>query len=497
MKKQSSVLLFFLILFAGNTSFSQTSESQAKLVIINAKEKRVAPLIPSFRITSLSFSDANKTMQIEDKELGEISFYIKNTGTVPLQELDINITDTEHTKGINYATALVIKQLNIGDSLHISIPFKTEEGIKNGFALFLINVTDIKSDSIQKAEIRIPTKETLYPPVFAWVNPALVIDKTDFPLFNISGLLISKSRLTGLNVIVNGQVLNNKNYTILPTDINNEYRISQTLALNEGDNEIKIEATNEQASSVSDPRVINYYVQKVDESYKEKRLALVIGNSEYINSNVLPNPVNDAKAIAQALTDVGFTVLQYFNANYRTMLKAQDDFGEKLKDYKVGLFYYAGHGVQVKGNNYLIPVDAALKVENDVMYDCIDAGRLLGKMEAAGTTTNIVILDACRNNPFERSWSGRNTGQGNGLAFMNAPTGSFIAYATAPGSTASDGTGTNGLYTSAILESIKIPNITISEMFQKVTSIVFTKSNKQQMPWVATNLMGNFYFILK
>jgi uncharacterized caspase-like protein len=113
-------------------------------------------------------------------------------------------------------------------------------------------------------------------------------------------------------------------------------------------------------------------------------------------------------------------------------------------------------------------------------------------MESSGTKVNIIILDACRNNPFERSWTRSSTGKG--LAFMNAPRGSLIAYATAPGSTASDGSGNNGLYTSAILESIKIQNINILQIFQNVRNIVTEKSEGQQIPWESTSLTGDFYF---
>jgi uncharacterized caspase-like protein len=201
--------------------------------------------------------------------------------------------------------------------------------------------------------------------------------------------------------------------------------------------------------------------------------------------------------MAQALADVGFTVMKFLNADQKVMKKAMDDFGVRLNDYTIGLFYYAGHGIQVKGSNYLIPVDAALKVEQDVEYDCIDAGRLLGKMEAAGTSTNIVILDACRNNPFERSWAGRSSSSGNGLAFMNAPSGSLIAYSTSPGKTASDGTGNNSIYTEAILNYIKVPGLTIEEFFKSVRTMVETNSNKEQTPWESTSLKGNFYFRIK
>jgi len=226
-------------------------------------------------------------------------------------------------------------------------------------------------------------------------------------------------------------------------------------------------------------------------SSEGKRLALVIGNGNYLNS-VLSNPENDAREMKNVLTQFGFDVLEYENLNQGQMKMAMDDFGEKLKNYDAGLFFYAGHGIQSKGYNFLIPVDANLKSEEQVEYDCVQADRILALMEASGSKVNIIILDACRNNPFERSWT-RSAG-GKGLAFMNAPGGSLIAYATAPGSTASDGTGKNGLYTSAILESIKIPGINILQIFQNVRSIVSEKSGGRQIPWESTSLTGDFYF---
>ena len=158
----------------------------------------------------------------------------------------------------------------------------------------------------------------------------------------------------------------------------------------------------------------------------------------------------------------------------------------------VGLFFYAGHGVQVNGHNYLIPVDAKLENENDVEYDSVRADRVLAKMENAGSKTNIVILDACRDNPFERSW--HRGAKGNGLAFMNAPSGSIIAYATSPGTTASDGPGNNGLYTSAILKHITTGNITIEKMFKLVRATIMEESEGKQVPWESTSLRGDFYF---
>ena len=224
----------------------------------------------------------------------------------------------------------------------------------------------------------------------------------------------------------------------------------------------------------------------------ENRLALLIGNSKYIHGGSLNNSVTDVRAMKRALEDLGFTVLKYENCTQKTMKKAMDNFGIKLKGQDVGLFFYSGHGVQVNGHNYLIPTNAKLHNENDTEYDCVRADRVLAKMESAGTKTSIVILDACRDNPFERSW--RKGTKGSGLAFMNAPSGSLIAYSTAPGKTALDGKGKNSPYTYALLKHIRTPNITVLEMFQGVRSTVMVRTGGKQTPWESTSLRGNFYF---
>lgn len=236
---------------------------------------------------------------------------------------------------------------------------------------------------------------------------------------------------------------------------------------------------------------VNLFSQSSTAIQPQKKIALIIGNGNYM-SGMLANPENDAKAMKIVLENLGFTVMKYENLKQNDMKKAIDEFGASLKNHEVGLFFYAGHGIQSKGNNYLIPVDAELISEEEVELDCVEANRILAKMEASGSKVNIVILDACRNNPFERSWTRASNGKG--LAFMDAPGGTLIAYSTSPGRTASDGSGNNSPYTTAILESIRIPDITIIEMFQNVRSIVSQKTGKQQIPWESTSLTGNFYF---
>jgi len=220
------------------------------------------------------------------------------------------------------------------------------------------------------------------------------------------------------------------------------------------------------------------------------RTALVIGNSTYLSAP-LKNPINDANDIAAVLKEYGFSVDLILNGSKRAMKNAVRVFGNRLKDGGVGLFYYAGHGVQLNGRNYLIPVNALIESESDVEFEALDAGRILGKMEDAGNDLNIVILDACRNNPFSRAFRSPSRG----LARMDAPTGSIIVYATAPGSVAADGDGRNGIYTKHLLEIMKKPGLKIEEVLKNVRIAVLSDTNKKQTPWESSSLTGNFYFI--
>jgi hypothetical protein len=220
------------------------------------------------------------------------------------------------------------------------------------------------------------------------------------------------------------------------------------------------------------------------------RVALVIGNQSYEDAP-LQNPINDANAMAKALEAVGFQVFKYTDLKQADMKKAIDKFGGALQKDGTALFYFSGHGMQVKGGNYLIPIACQIATENDIEYEAVDAGRVLGKMESAGTAVNIVILDACRNDPFSRRF--RSTGS-KGLAHMDAPRGTLIAYATAPGSTASDGDGENGLYTQELIKHVQTPGITIEDVFKRVRAGVIGQSSGQQTPWESSSLVGDFRF---
>jgi hypothetical protein len=491
-------LSIFVLLAVCFQAFSQTGESKYMKVTINSGKKDISDLSPSFNIGTLSFINDNINRQFESNAGGKLRFHIINNGLNDIEELHVGIADINRVQGLSYDTSYTTGAIRTGDSLLVTIPVIANDSLQEGFALFRIRVTDARRQIKKYAQITVATKETADIPQFIWTNPVSTLERIDFPVYEISGTLKSKTRITGLKVYVNGTIpADRKTFTVMPTDNPDEYLIKRELTLDEGYNEVSIEARNDLGVFSSEPRVINYDIQLIDRAYAEKRIALVIGNAKYVNGNTLLNPVNDATAFSAALKELGFTVMTYLDADQKTMKQAIDKFGEQLNGFNVGLFYFAGHGIQVNGDNYLIPVDARLEVQQDVEYDCVNVGRLLGKMEAAGTATNIVILDACRDNPFERSWSGRGMTKGNGLAFMNAPSGSIIAYATSPGRTASDGTGKNGLYTSALLEFINIPSLPIEEFFKNVRREVEIKSNKQQTPWESTSLKGNFYFRLK
>jgi len=223
---------------------------------------------------------------------------------------------------------------------------------------------------------------------------------------------------------------------------------------------------------------------------QSQRLALVIGNSAYKEA-ALSNPVNDAQAMAQALRQAGFTVLLHTDVDRRGLLAAVRDFGDRLRQGGFGLFYFAGHGMQIKGRNYLIPVGADIQREDEVSYAALDAQAVLDKMEAAGNGANLMILDACRNNPFARSF--RSSAQG--LAQMDAPVGTLVAFATAPGTVASDGQGQNGLYTQHLLEAMRKPGTKVEDVFKQVRAGVRRDSVGKQIPWEATSLEGDLYFV--
>ena len=225
----------------------------------------------------------------------------------------------------------------------------------------------------------------------------------------------------------------------------------------------------------------------------EERLALVIGNAAY-RADPLDNPINDARLIASSLQRSGFNVTLRENLDRTALLDALREFGNRLNENTIAVLYYAGHGLQLRDRNYLIPVDADIRSEDEIPISGIDLSFILGRMSAARSRINIVILDACRNNPF----AGKTVAAPRGLAQMDAPVGTLLAFATAPGKLAADsGTGdsANSLYALYLSRHLLTPGLPVEIVFKRVREGVVKDTQQQQVPWESSSLQGEFAFV--
>lgn len=271
-------------------------------------------------------------------------------------------------------------------------------------------------------------------------------------------------------------------------------RFKGTVELVPGKNRIRIAAQNTQSQTISKDLYLNSEpVQQKNHTHEgskgyNKRVALVIGNADYTATSKLRNTLNDARAMSETLKNLGFDVTMVENGTYETIKNAVYAFGDRIQDVDVSLFFYAGHGLEVDGTNYLVPVDADIQSHLDVKQKCIPLSGVSNTMEFANDEgLNMIILDACRNNPFPAGKRG-----GTGLARINAPSGTLIAYATDPGSVASDGDGTNGLYTGELIKQLNISQ-RIEDIFMHTRNNVEQISGGKQRPWEEARLKGIFY----
>jgi len=219
------------------------------------------------------------------------------------------------------------------------------------------------------------------------------------------------------------------------------------------------------------------------------KYALIIGNGSYKDAP-LSTPVNDAEVMASTLRSLGFSVSKETDISHRTMEQAIRDFGNRLSPGDTALFYFSGHGAQADGSNYLIPIGADIQSEDEIKHKSVAADIVLAKMKSARSAVNIIILDACRNNPFKGFKS-----MGNGLAPMAAVKGTFIAYATAPGTVAYTGNESTSIYTKYLTNLMKKPGLKIEDVFKRVRESVISDTSDKQIPWEASSLTGkDFYF---
>ena len=221
------------------------------------------------------------------------------------------------------------------------------------------------------------------------------------------------------------------------------------------------------------------------------KLALVVGNGGYKEAPELKNAVNDARSVAAVLRELRFNVTEVINADRRRMQSVMRSYTETVAASQgVGLFYVAGHGLQLAWRNYLLPVDAAIDKPDDLKTQGVEVDGLMRQLGKAANPMNLIVLDACRENPFAKDFRSR----ARGLSQMDAPLNTLLAYATSPGNVASDGEGTNGLYTEHLLREIQTPEAKVEDVFKRVRLGVRLKSNGAQIPWESTSLEEDFWF---
>ena len=336
-----------------------------------------------------------------------------------------------------------------------------------------------------KSEIRYFTNPSAILPEVGWSIPASPNSIVGTENFVISASIKSPTELKSVKLYVNADVQSEDNvFDETAAAANGTYNWENSVLLRKGENSIYIVAMNAAGSTRSEKRVIRY-----EEALTEKRLALVFGNSQYNNKAPLRNPVNDANLMEATLKDLGFDVIKRLDAKRDEMMGAIREFNEKLPDYNIALFYYAGHGNQVDGKNYLIPTDAVLSKPGDCKFEAIGIDFIVEEFERYPDNTNIVILDACRDNPFA-TWS---RGEASGFRQISFSSGTIVVFATSEGATAADGKGDNGLFTQVLVKQMLIPQ-SIFSVLMKTRVEVKRLSNNQQIPMEWNKLNGDFYF---
>lgn len=475
--KQLITLLAFIALFINANA--QISSGKKSIKLNNA---------PALVIKDIILVDENNDQIVDAEENCFIKLTIQNKGKSPAKTVNIKtkiiggITDA-----LSFEKSVYVGNIAIGEEKELKIPFTSGISLKDGIASIQFIALEANNYDSKPADFEIKVKSKQIALAVNWYYPVMSLTTVNEGNYTIKACVLSSKPVSKVSIYVNNQLIaDSRAFKLIKTNTCSYY-VEKQISLQKGNNTVKIIAVNSKTTVTSEIKTINY-----TEVAYEYRLALIIGNSEY-KSAPLKNPENDAKAMAATLRELNFEVIEIINGDKEAMRKGIRDFYSQLKENRgVGLFYYAGHGIQVKGENFLVPINHDIQEEYEVPDRTIRVNSVLSAMENSGTRMNIVILDACRDNPYARSMRSGSRG----LAQIYAEgSGSIIAYATAPGSTASDGDGKNGLYTQELLKAIKTPGLEIGMVFRRVLTNVKKHSGGKQLPWTNSSIEGEFYFV--
>ncbi|GAA4450191.1 hypothetical protein GCM10023189_10530 [Nibrella saemangeumensis] len=325
------------------------------------------------------------------------------------------------------------------------------------------------------------------PPLINWQTPQAQQWTTKQPKLTVSVCVQSDAPIQSIQFFHNGQPLDTRQRGFKQVTCGQE--VSEDINLIAGANEVHVKATNVAGTTTSSSRYITYQAVVTPPPPPQKRLALIVANDKYVKFP-LKNPVNDGKAVKQELENLGFTVLYKENLPLKELKKTFDSFMTDLSNQSVSLFYYAGHGLMVNGENFVQPVDADPASEPDVEYECYPLRRLIARMQQANPDgANLVFWDACRNNPY-RSWR-RGTDEPI-FAPVQPAVGTVIIYATEPGKPAVED-DKNGLFTSELVKHMNVPNVDLFELVDRIDRGLSQRGIKQP-PYIEGRLRGRFFF---
>lgn len=377
--------------------------------------------------------------------------------------------------------------INVVNRNEYDAELKKEIELNEGENTIKLVVTN-SAGSTEDIRTIIYTPTVIQKPQIMWNN---FTDISKSKTYHLSISIKSPSKIEYVSVYINGQL---ERGIVVSQTTNGDMEIVRTVTLQEGQNIIKIEVKNKDGVSITE-KTVTYTPQSFSPvTVNQKRIALVIGNSNYTNATKLPNPANDATDVASKLRSLGFEVIEKHDLTIKTFKSTIRDFGKKASSYDASVVYYAGHAIEKNGKNYLIPTNATIEVASDIEDECVRADYIIDNLEEAKSKMNIIVLDACRNNPIDRNWARSISG---GLSSMIAPTGTFIAFSTAPGHTAADGDGRNSPFTEAFLNCLDKPNLQLELFFKEVLRDVSNKTSNRQIPWTQSSFIGDFYFNIK